>query len=323
MTTEPGTCVELEPIVAAVAADEADEPSKRRVTAHVARCAPCRARLDRYRAIDAALGDVRHARLAAAPIARARADLHARLTDLRGRLLTYRIFASPLGCLLIARSERGVALVEYLDRPTLAASRLAHARGVEAVEAGAEIEALYRELLEYLEGRRTRLDWPLDLRLARGDFDRAVLAATERIPYGAVRSYAGIAHVIGRPTAVRAVAQALRWNPLPIAVPCHRVVGTSGDLTGYAGDRVALKERLLAVEGVRVRRSERRRRPGIVRHTMYIADPEGGYYCLPTCPSIARDVATRLALIASGERAQAAGLQPCDVCRPDLHPLAS
>jgi methylated-DNA-[protein]-cysteine S-methyltransferase len=321
MSTHIRPCEELEPMVAAVAAEEADEPSKRRVAAHVAACTPCRVRLERYRDVEAALGAVRRERPPAAPIARARADLHAHLADVRSRLLTYRIFASPLGSLLIARSERGVALVEYLDRPTLAASRLRRLEGVEAVEDGAEIEALYRELLEYLAGRRTRLDWPLDLRFARGDFDRTVLAATERIPYGAVRSYAGIAHVIGRPTAVRAVAQALRWNPVPIAVPCHRVVGTSGDLTGYAGHRVTLKEHLLTVEGVHLQR-RRARRLRVEHGAMYVADPEGGYYCLPTCPTVARDVAAKLAFIASPDRARAAGLAPCEVCRPDLHPLA-
>src|SRR5207245_5969093 len=86
---------------------------------------------------------------------------------------------------------------------------------------------------------------------------RAVLEATAAIPYGAVASYGGVARRIGRPSAVRAVAQALRWNPLPIVVPCHRVIGTSGRLTGYAGDKLGLKERLLSVAGVKLRPARR------------------------------------------------------------------
>ena len=109
--------------------------------------------------------------------------------------------------------------------------------GVEAREDGADLERLQRELLDYLGGRRTRLDWPLDLRGAGSDFQRAVLEATVAVPYGAVASYAGIAGHLGQPAAVRAVAQALRHNPLPIVVPCHRIVGSGGDLVGYAGNR--------------------------------------------------------------------------------------
>src|SRR5881398_3021490 len=158
-------------------------------------------------------------------------------------------------------------------------------RGVEAVEDGAEVEARYRELMEYLEGKRTRLEWPLDLRLARSDFHRHVLSATSEIPYGAVTSYAGLACQVGKPTAARAVAQALRWNPLPIVIPCHRVIGTSGALTGYAGNRVMLKQRLLAVEGVRTRpRSEERR---IERDAMYACAGTDAEYCVPTCGSLA------------------------------------
>src|SRR5438445_486453 len=130
-------------------------------------------------------------------------------------------------------------------------------------------------------GRRTRLEWPLDLRFARSDFERAVLQATSAVPYGAVSSYTGIAGELGKPSAVRAVAQALRHNPVPIVIPCHRIVGVSGDLVGYAGDRIGLKERLLAVEGVPTLHGRTSR---IERRGMYHYDPNPDrQYCLPTC----------------------------------------
>src|SRR2546428_13074264 len=109
--------------------------------------------------------------------------------------------------------------------------------------------------MEYVEGKRTRLEWPLDLRLVRSDFHRHVLSATAEIPYGAVTSYAGLACQVGKPTAARAVAQALRWNPLPTVIPSHRVVGTSGALPGYAGGRIGLQQPLLRTEGIPPRES--------------------------------------------------------------------
>jgi O-6-methylguanine DNA methyltransferase len=136
-----------------------------------------------------------------------------------------------------------------------------------------------------------------------------------------VMSYAGVAAAIGRPTAARAVAQALRWNPVPIAVPCHRVIGTSGCLTGYAGDKVGLKERLLSVEGVQMRRLERHLR--VARHTMYVVDTETRCYCLPSCYGNDMTQISRHPVIASIERAIDAGLTPCENCRPDLHPLTA
>jgi hypothetical protein len=118
---------------------------------------------------------------------------------------------------------------------------------------------------------------------------------------------------------VRAVAQALRHNPVPIAVPCHRIVGASGSLTGYAGSRLGLKERLLAVEGVP---SEHAAAPRVARQRLYHYEVnEAREYCLPTCGGIARRPIGQVVLYASRERAEGRGLVPCTSCRPDLHPL--
>jgi methylated-DNA-[protein]-cysteine S-methyltransferase len=197
--------------------------------------------------------------------------------------------------------------------------RLAQLAGVNAVEDEARTEALHRDLLDYLDGRRTRLEWPLDLRWVRGDFQRRVLQATSRLPYGAVTSYAGIAREIGAPTATRAVAQALRRNPIPIAIPCHRVIGSSGDLTGYAGSKVALKQRLLAVEGVRTVTGGAALR--VERRAMYVRYRAEREYCVPTCGALASTPLSELTLFGSRAGAETAGLLPCADCRPDLHPI--
>ncbi len=319
MTRKPAVCLAIEPALVAAATGDADGATAARVETHTRLCAPCREDFARHRAID---GVVHAWRQAPAPAEEAaRAHLASRLADLRRRTLAYGIFPSPLGPLLIARSEEGVSLVEYLAGGLdFAHSRLSRIEGVEALPDGAEIEALYGELLEYVEGRRTRLEWPLDLRLARSAFHRAVLEATSRIPYGAVRSYAGIAGELGKPAATRAVAQALRWNPLPIVVPCHRVIGASGALTGYAGDKLALKQRLLAVEGVRAVKARRELR--VPCECMYVRAPGETEYCLPTCGWVAKQPRRQLTLFGSRERAEAAGLEPCSGCRPDLHPIS-
>jgi methylated-DNA-[protein]-cysteine S-methyltransferase len=323
MKRKPQSCLEIEPHLIAAAMGDAEPSAARRVEHHIDSCAPCRGEFHRYREIDGVVGALRRAPAAMASVARAREGLDSRLADLRSRLVSYRVFPSPLGPILIARSEHGVSLVEYLQgRADLKASRLGRIDGVELQEDGAEIETLYRELLEYLRGERTRLEWPIDLRLARSDFHRAVLRATAAIPYGAVTSYAGIAAEIGKPAAARAVAQALRWNPLPIVVPCHRIIGTSGALTGYSGDKVGLKQRLLAVEGIHAlgKRSDSR----LARNTLYHYDRNDQHeYCLPTCGDIARRPIGPVILLASRELAGSLGLVPCTSCRPDLHPLAA
>ena len=317
MNRKSPQCVAIEADLVATATGEAAPEAARRVQEHVERCGPCRRDFGRYRAIEGMVGGMR---ATVSDDTRARERLIARLGDLSRRRLRYGVFPSPLGPLLIGRTEDGVSLVQYLGAEgDVRHSLLGRRPDLDAIEDNLAVERFYGELLEYLEGRRAHLEWPLDLRLARSDFHRGVLRATAAIPYGAVCSYAGIASEIGKPTASRAVAQALRWNPLPIVVPCHRVIGSSGALVGYAGEKVDLKRRLLAVEGVMAAEGTR-----IPRATMYVSMPREPFYCLPTCTWIpTADHPHRFLFFGSRERAEAAGLAPCEDCRPDLHPFAS
>lgn len=104
------------------------------------------------------------------------------------------------------------------------------------------------EILAYLRGERRSFDLPLDP--MGTPFQQAVWAELRRIPYGETRSYGQVAAGIGKPKAVRAVGQANHRNPLPIFIPCHRVIGASGKLTGYGGG-LDLKQKLLELEGAR------------------------------------------------------------------------
>lgn len=321
MSDKPAVCVRIADDLLAAAIGEASPGAIERVERHVVECGTCRRELQAYRALDGTVAAMRAEPHPSEQAALARERLEIRLADLRQRLLRYRVFPSPLGRILIARSELGISLVEYLDRGTsLKASRLANEPGVEVAEGGEELEAAYRDLTDYLGGRRQRLDWPLDLRLARSDFQRAVLRATAAIPYGAVVSYLGLAHDMGRDSAPRAVAQALRWNPLPIVIPCHRVIGASGALTGYAGSRLGLKQRLLAIEGVPTAKAGDG--PAIRAQAMYVRYPGDREYCVPTCPSLDGRPPAPLTRFGSRQHAEAVGLAPCTTCRPDLHPMS-
>jgi methylated-DNA-[protein]-cysteine S-methyltransferase len=321
MSDKPAACVQIQDDLLAAAMGEAESGATRRVERHLAACAPCRREFQQFRGVDVAVASLREEPPSSGELARSRERLEARLADLRGRLLVYGVFPSSLGRILIARSELGIVLVEYLEQGTsLRASRLSHEPGVEVAEGERDLDPVYRELLEYLHGRRKRFEWPLDLRLARSDFHRTVLQATAAVPYGAVIPYAGIARDVGKASATRAVAQALRWNPLPIVIPCHRVIGMSGALTGYAGHKVGRKQKLLTLEGVPVAK-----RAGVLSITpdvMYFLYPGEREYCLPTCPSFDRQPPAPLTRFASREDAEAVGLSPCTTCRPDLHPIS-
>lgn len=320
MKRRPASCIEIEADLVAAAIGEADAVAEDRVAAHVATCEPCRVEHSGYRVIDRELGAIREAAVDVQGVARSRERLEVRLDDLRSRIVAYRVFDSPLGPVLLAHSEQGVVLLEYLHgRRDPGASRLARMRGIEAIEEGSESEGLYREFRAYLAGRTQQLAWPLDLRLARSPFQRRVLERTSRIPYGAVVSYKRLATDLGQPQAVRAVAQALRWNPIPVAIPCHRVVGVSGLLTGYAGGETGRKRQLLATEGVPVVPAHDDF--AIARGAMYLLAPGDSEYCLPSCPSTETLQSGLLTYFGSRNRAEAVGLSPCTTCRPDLHPL--
>ena len=322
MSPTPASCRAIQADLVAAATGDASPEAAARVQEHVDACPPCHREMGRYRSIDHVVAGLRRAPVPNDRAEVLRGDLEWRLAELKRRAVTARVWSSPLGPILIARSDEGVVAVEYLDSARgIATSRLLRRHGIEIIEDGTETEAFYQQILEYLAGDRTRLAWPLDFRLAGSEFQREVLRATAALPYGAVVSYAHLAREIGRPTATRAVAQALRHNPLPIVVPCHRVVGSSGGLTGYAGNKLGLKERLLALEGVPVGHAQREGH--IVRDSMYVRADHDTEYCVPTCGSLSTLPLWRLTLYAARERAEAAGLAPCTSCRPDLHPIVA
>jgi methylated-DNA-[protein]-cysteine S-methyltransferase len=186
-------------------------------------------------ALEAALGQA-----AAAPVAEAAENAARRFAahaaDSGAVDVAYALEPSPLGELFVATSRRG--LLEIGFHPLEVSEYLEQIAGrvsPRILEAPGRLDAVRRQLDDYFAGRRTEFDLPLDWSLARQGFGRRVLDATARIPFGVALTYSEIAERAGSPKAVRAAGSALGANPIPIVVPCHRVLRTGGALGGYGG----------------------------------------------------------------------------------------
>jgi methylated-DNA-[protein]-cysteine S-methyltransferase len=155
---------------------------------------------------------------------------------------------SPIGRLLIATGEHGQVRRVTFDRAVESFVEGILAVGWLPIESRLPNGQLLRELDEFFDGRRHAFDISVDLSTLR-PFHRAVLESCARIPYGAWDSYAGLALAIGNPRAARAVGNALGANPVPLLVPCHRVLAAGGRIGGYGGG-LAIKRQLLRLEGV-------------------------------------------------------------------------
>jgi methylated-DNA-[protein]-cysteine S-methyltransferase len=178
--------------------------------------------------------------------------LHARLAaaaDAAGILdVAYRSIDTPVGSLLLAATGEGLVRVAYAaEDHDRVLDQLASKVSPRVLRAPGRLDAAAREIDEYFAGRRTGFDLPLDLRLASG-FRRLVLAQLPSIAYGSTASYAAMAAAAGNPRAIRAAGTACATNPLPVVVPCHRVIRSDGSLGRYAGGE-AVKRTLLTLEG--------------------------------------------------------------------------
>jgi methylated-DNA-[protein]-cysteine S-methyltransferase len=163
--------------------------------------------------------------------------------------VAYATLDSPVGQLLLAVTPRGLVRIAYLNGDLdVVLEDLAARVSPRLLASPRSLDEPRRELDEYFHGARSAFDLALDWRLT-GGFGRRVLQATARIPYGSVSNYKGVASDAGSPRAFRAAGNALGANPLPIVVPCHRVLHAGGGLGGYTGG-VSRKRVLLAVEGV-------------------------------------------------------------------------
>ncbi len=165
------------------------------------------------------------------------AALAAGLVDVR-----YDLVETPVGELFVAATERGLCRISYtVDGQDEVVARMFGVRVLRA-----PLDDVRRELDEYFAGRRREFDLALDLRVP--PFHETVLGELARVPYGRLDTYGHLAAKVGRPRAARAVGTVMNRNPIPIVLPCHRIVGADGSLTGYGGGLDA-KRALLELEG--------------------------------------------------------------------------
>ena len=178
-------------------------------------------------------------------------DLDRRFRDAAATLglidVGYDVVDSPIGDLLVAASDRGLAAISFGPDPGERLEQLARIAGPRVLRSPRSVDGARRELDEYFAGRRRTFDLTLDLRELPA-FTISVLDELARVPYGETTTYGALAQRIGRPGAARAVGTVMNRNRIPIVLPCHRVVGSTGDLTGYAGG-LARKAKLLELEG--------------------------------------------------------------------------
>lgn len=159
--------------------------------------------------------------------------------------VAYDVTNTPIGQLLVARTDAGLCRVHFGDEDE-ALDGLARGFGARVLRAPRRLDDVRRQLDGYFAGARESFDLDLDLRVT--PFHREVLDELARVPYGTTTTYARLAASVGRPAASRAVGRAMHTNPLAIVLPCHRVLGADGSLTGYAGG-LDVKRRLLELEG--------------------------------------------------------------------------
>jgi methylated-DNA-[protein]-cysteine S-methyltransferase len=161
--------------------------------------------------------------------------------------VAYRVIDSPVGPLLLAATDQGLIRVAFaLEGHDAVLQSLADKVSPRILSAPGRLDAATREIDEYFAGRRHTFGLPLDWRLAAG-FRRTVLGHLPEIGYGHTASYTAVAQLAGSPRAVRAVGTACATNPMPVVVPCHRVVRADGSMGGYRGGPEA-KRTLLTLE---------------------------------------------------------------------------
>ncbi len=219
---------------------------------------------------------------------------------------------SRLGELLVALGADGLVLVHYLPHANELDSVIARLRSLmDPVEDPRSVKEVGAEVDRYLAGEVNALRQRVDLSLVTTAFQKRVLRELQEIPRGAVVSYQTLSALAGAPNGARAVGNALHNNPVPIYVPCHRVIAADGRLGGYGGGE-ARKRQLLRSEGFALDSSDAE----LTDRTVW-GRRDTRTYCRKGCPSMTRADRKRMVLYADPGYADRAGMRPCKICRPE------
>lgn len=220
------------------------------------------------------------------------------------------IDAPPLGRLLVAESARGIVAVRFLDSLDAASMLNGLKMRFDLIEDNKVAARIRREIERYLNGDMRALDRPVDLSLVETDFQRRTLTRLRRaVPPGSVITYQALAAAVGAPSGQRAVGNTMAINPVPLYVPCHRVIRSDGTVGEYGGG-AERKLRLLRTEGFRVDRDKRLPASAVLGHL------RTHIFCRPRCCAAARADRARMLIFADSEHARGAGMRACKMCRP-------
>ena len=241
---------------------------------------------------------------------RARKRLAPALDRIRRPVARMAVVDSSIGPLLAAQSTRGLLALRFMDSDDTT-NLVAAIRDrfdlveddVVAAEIGGEIERLMQGDIDAINSRM------VDLSLVESDFQRRALVRLRRVPAGSVISYQGLAAAIGVPSGQRAIGNTVASNPVPIYVPCHRVIRSDGSLGNYGGG-VERKLKLLRAEGFSV--DLQRRVPPDAVYGHWVSH----IFCRPTCSAVRRAERRQWLIFTNPERAQQFGMRACKLCHP-------
>ncbi len=222
------------------------------------------------------------------------------------------IVKSPLGDLLVAMTGRGIALNHYLlDGDDLAVTIAKLRFELDLVDDSRAISEVGKEIRRYLAGEAKALRQKVDLTLVATTFQKKVLHKLQEVPRGAVVSYQALGAAAGAPKGARAVGNAMHNNPVPIYVPCHRVIASDGGIGGYGGG-IPRKLQLLRSEGFALAQAAVRLPDNVVW-----GHKGSKIYCRVNCRTAARVDRTRILFFADAKEARQAGMRRCKICQPD------
>jgi len=218
------------------------------------------------------------------------------------------VINSPVGRLFIADGPRGILAIHFMDGKGL--EPLEAMRGkFDVVEDQDAADRIGDEIRRFVAGDRAALKHEIDLSLVESDFKRRALTKLCKVPFGSVVTYQGLASAIGAPDGQRAIGNAMGSNPVPIYVPCHRVIKSDLSIGNYGGG-VDRKLKLLRAEGFAVGKDLRVPARAVMGHQ------RTHIYCRPGCSAAKRADAGRCYIYADSERARGAGLRACKLCHP-------
>ena len=245
-----------------------------------------------------------------AMISRAHAGIDRAMKILRRPQARVGMVGSPLGRLMVAESDRGIAAVHFAFQSRSDRTLEMLRRKFDLVENEPATRRIGAAINRFFKGDVEAVQRRVDLSLVESDFQLRAMAELRRVPAGAVITYQGLAAAVGQPDGQRAIGNTMATNPVPLFVPCHRVIRSDGTIGNYGGG-VDAKLKLLRVEGFAVGRDLRVPARAVLGH----AKPR--IFCRPDCPSVSRADSTRMLIFADADCARRAGMRPCQTCHPE------